>query len=740
MFTVDSDAIILDFNFSPQQLANMYSKAEIIASSDIKMGLINSGIMIIRNTAWSSAFLSRWWNIADRTIICDQDAFDLLYRQLISEDHSNADKVQILPMNVMNSHPPAWKHQTNDNQILHLMGESSIYRGLVFQEAFRHICNARSGGILTSQLGVSQSVLLDLAQVVYRNETQHTFITANTTGTLFEIEELSKSSHHYADILHHLAYRVDEQGKQVAFTANKRDYLREIGNIRQAVMNLILYHLEENKLMLQKVNEELNSTTIEADKVELLSTQRRHHLHMIVSLLKKAAEAGNSLFWTAHRLEDRKQVALLVFDLLQELMDRVVEESKATPRHMTALMYQNLGVSIYEQAIKLASEQSKSWAKKTMFQEAQGFLQQSVAIFDAFFSSSNDSSVHTEHLQSLQLLAGITCLQQEYLEGTEFWRRALSKAEANLQGVKLGLHYEKLALIQYNAAVCFMESRDLVMTKQLTHDAMIVLQDIIKQQQQGQQQIPTLNNEETKKEVNGHDEISDFPSFFKVIKQLHQQIIDQLESNQVREENRMNRQHTALPIVETTSTTVTEPKVMNAITQPDGTIKYVVNQSKEAEEEEEWEECPDFETEGCEDFDVAEVITSPLPVQPAIIPQPENVRSEYQVTGEVSDESYLYHGMNQQEREEMIYSRQRHTVSTKGARNALNQVLSLQELANRENKGKLDSKQANNCSTDDMQQLRRKVERYQVELSKLAQVHIELQAKLVNYTLWLIVS
>ncbi len=169
---LDADAIVLDFGLRFETIAAQYPQADIIASADIRMGLMNTGFMLLRNTPWTREFVSRWWGVADRGTVCDQDAFDLLYKQYVSEEKSSGsssvasigDKVRILSMDRLNSHPPAMLHQEPHNPVLHLMGETSAMRTAVFRRAFTAVCEARSGGVLPPQLGISRQVLLSTAR------------------------------------------------------------------------------------------------------------------------------------------------------------------------------------------------------------------------------------------------------------------------------------------------------------------------------------------------------------------------------------------------------------------------------------------------------------------------------------------------------------------------------------------------------------------------------------------------
>jgi len=110
----------------------------------------------------------------NKTTVCDQDAFDQLYtlysnreeqEQLTSTSpkepsrDSIRHKVKVLPMDALNSHPPATLQQKDSNRVLHLMGEVTSLRKMVFRKGFKNICAARSGGVLPAQLGLRRDVL-----------------------------------------------------------------------------------------------------------------------------------------------------------------------------------------------------------------------------------------------------------------------------------------------------------------------------------------------------------------------------------------------------------------------------------------------------------------------------------------------------------------------------------------------------------------------------------------------------
>ena len=151
-------------------MLNLYPKAHIIASADIKLGLINTGFLVFRNTPWTRDFVRRWWTITDKNKHCDQDAFDILYKQLLANGPSEGlgtgslPEIKILSTDAINSHPPAWKYHAPTNAVLHLMGETAWYRASIFRKSFQSICSARSGGVLPTHLGITTSWMQEEAR------------------------------------------------------------------------------------------------------------------------------------------------------------------------------------------------------------------------------------------------------------------------------------------------------------------------------------------------------------------------------------------------------------------------------------------------------------------------------------------------------------------------------------------------------------------------------------------------
>jgi len=171
----DADAVVLDFGLDVEELGRRHPLADVLASADIRMGLVNTGTLLLRNTPWLRDFLRQWWygpggsmgNTAASELwrsVCDQDAFDRLYSHYSATWREGmpriSDKVKVLPMDAINSHPPAVVHQRAENAVLHLMGEDTAMRRELFRRAWGTVCAARSGGVLAPQLGLNKNILL----------------------------------------------------------------------------------------------------------------------------------------------------------------------------------------------------------------------------------------------------------------------------------------------------------------------------------------------------------------------------------------------------------------------------------------------------------------------------------------------------------------------------------------------------------------------------------------------------
>lgn len=159
------------------------------------MGLVNTGVLTLRNSAWTRLFLQRWWTgpppgrdaqvdtAQGWRAQCDQDAFDSLYSHYLRQEEAavaaggggpvaEAERisamVRVLPMRALNSHPPAMVHQQRGDPVLHLMGETTALRRAAFRRAWEEeggVCAAAAAGApLPAQLGLHREALQDIAR------------------------------------------------------------------------------------------------------------------------------------------------------------------------------------------------------------------------------------------------------------------------------------------------------------------------------------------------------------------------------------------------------------------------------------------------------------------------------------------------------------------------------------------------------------------------------------------------
>jgi hypothetical protein len=116
---IDADIIILDMGLRLELVAADNADADFLVSAEHagSTTLINSGTVMVKNSAWSRRFLQDWWDFADRRLYSDQEQFDMLYKaQVLSGKISN--RVAILPPDALNSDPPAMTQQKPNNQVV----------------------------------------------------------------------------------------------------------------------------------------------------------------------------------------------------------------------------------------------------------------------------------------------------------------------------------------------------------------------------------------------------------------------------------------------------------------------------------------------------------------------------------------------------------------------------------------------------------------------------------------------
>lgn len=146
----DADLFILNPQFSIASTVASYPDAMLIFGLD-EIDIANTGMMIIRNDPWSSAFLQRWWdNHNSDGAECDQHVLNKLIEGLSDED---AGKVAIVPAKLVNSVWPAIRNFEESDPILHLMGETNAVR----ERIARHIVEDTCQQLMVSSVTVDAS-------------------------------------------------------------------------------------------------------------------------------------------------------------------------------------------------------------------------------------------------------------------------------------------------------------------------------------------------------------------------------------------------------------------------------------------------------------------------------------------------------------------------------------------------------------------------------------------------------
>eukprot|EP01031_Cornospumella_fuschlensis_P034412 gene34412-41651_t len=561
---IDADAIILDFSLDIQQQAASHPEADVIVSADIRQGLMNSGFMVIRNTPWSRLFLQQWWTVADRSTVCDQDAFDVLYQSYSESDKA---RVKILSTDALNSHPPAWKYFASTSAVLHLMGESASYRAVVFHQAFQSVCQAKAGGILRKQLSLTLDHLQDAAKDIYRLDTQEAFVAANRSHSSADIARLMVSSHHYVDVLSTLV-SAQHKRRNLAHNLLVPQMNKEMIYIRESVLRLILHIIELTKLQLSELEHNIRITS--QDTVASNSVL----LQELIDLLKQGAEAGNSMFWSLSNLPDRVHVAGIIEQLLLQMKQLIAPESLHIVTHMQALLNQNLGLIYYEAADAFSNSTDVQKVYKEVDKHLNAsvvHLKESIELFSRV--PVMDYATAREYSHSRQLYAASVCLyvryksynglsRHSYADLATSWQQATEHARRNTHGLRTGKSFEMLGIVLFNAAQCLSQYESMmpVAAKYITES------------------IDVLKSVFADKTAGGHEGVE------------VQQVKNML----------MHAEHLLAYINNSkqASKQASLEKVMKKQLDEKGSVVYVSG-------EEEWEECHEDE-EGCEDFYVDE--------------------------------------------------------------------------------------------------------------------------------------
>jgi len=126
---VDSDLIVLDLGMKLQDVVFNYSWADILICTDPEpddiYSIVNTGFIIVKNTAFSRSFLKRWWTSHDRSSGMDQHVFSSLWQS----DYNNlSQSIALLAPDDLNTKRPATINHMPYNQIIHMVGSVPEHR------------------------------------------------------------------------------------------------------------------------------------------------------------------------------------------------------------------------------------------------------------------------------------------------------------------------------------------------------------------------------------------------------------------------------------------------------------------------------------------------------------------------------------------------------------------------------------------------------------------------------------
>jgi len=330
---LDADLVVLDMGMRMEQIVADYPKAHIFLSAEHagSSTLMNSGAVIVRNSAWSRKFLREWWDYGARNLYSDQEQFDLLYKKHLKD--WNLEKfVIVLPPDAINSDPPAMTQQKPFNQVLHLMGEHTPFRVKVFSSGLRELCrhiSTTTGKTLATAAAMRKNNIKTFPLLPQLNLTRDNMLKWTIEEYSIESKKMLedyklgakkgqfgiKESRRVANSVHHFAHALTfRQGPGDANTAV---------NARKKVYALLVVNMENRR----KIN---NAHLKEHGRV----------LEDWPELLKIVAEAGQNLVGiTSTSNAERKRVAEEVQEIMEEMLNTCHPDQRRAVMHMVAHMH-----------------------------------------------------------------------------------------------------------------------------------------------------------------------------------------------------------------------------------------------------------------------------------------------------------------------------------------------------------------------------------------------------------------
>jgi tetratricopeptide (TPR) repeat protein len=157
-----------------------------------------------------------------------------------------------------------------------------------------------------------------------------------------------------------------------------------------------------------------------------------------------------------------------------------------------------------------------------------------------------DSSTRLEHLHSLQLHAGIVCMMRRYMDAQGLWQKAIDKARENVGSLHVGIHYERLAVILYNAAICFAESQDYQEASHMIHEAREIVKESLKEKFDHEKKERGREKEKKEEENNNNNQMQELRSILTLIDSFDRELEDLLADSKMHMIHRRQHQELAL--------------------------------------------------------------------------------------------------------------------------------------------------------------------------------------------------
>lgn len=409
---MDADAVVLDWGLRIEALAARYPQAHLLVSAEHagSTTMMNSGVIIVRNSLWTRQVLSLWWTFADRRLHSDQEQFDLLYQHFKhSQDWQLQRRIVILPPDAINSDPPAMANQKPHNQFLHLMGEHTAYRVKVFQSGLQEVCrhlelpaSQRMASPLPLQLTMTRENLLRWSLDVYSTEATELFHAYQMKATegkngLLESRKLSNAVHHYAYslILH-----------------DRENHLDHSNTLRIQLFDLLRANMAKRRALLTAQLTQQVSVLSDDGNHDRRSQQIHHVDADWPEHLKIIAEAGQHLL-SIGDIHHRRRIAQQVMHLLQEILSICHRGQRNAVMQLVAYLTLESGT------IEL-SDSNHSLA---------------LAFFEEGLRISRELAVHVgEHIlvTPLSYTANLLALLERYEEAVPLYQQALTLSERHV--------------------------------------------------------------------------------------------------------------------------------------------------------------------------------------------------------------------------------------------------------------------------------------------------------------------